>query len=122
MAEIFDDRNTVRSVFGQVLTLVLLAALLAALLLSVINDMYAFFKPQEAVLLHVDAPRTLSEFSRMLEENGVLLNPHVFFLYVRARKSAPLIEDFSGDLSLDCSMSYREILHALQKAQKIEAN
>lgn len=115
MARIFDDRDAVRSIFGKVITLVLLAALCASLLLSVAGDMYAFFKPQGTVLLHVSEPYTLIRFSRVLEEHGILRNPHVFSLYVKIKKKSALIEEFSGDLLLDRAMSYREILHALQK-------
>ena len=115
MAEIFDDRDTIKRIFGKVTMLVLLALLCTALLLSVANDMYAFFKPQGTVLLHIDTPCTLSDFSQLLEENGVLLNPHVFSLYVRAKGKSELVESFSGELLLDRTMSYREILRAMQK-------
>ena len=115
MAAIFDDRHTVKEIFGKVITLVLVALLGTALLLSVANDMYAFFKPQGTVLLRIDTPCTLSDFSHMLEANGVLLNPHVFSLYVKAKEKSALVEGFSGELLLDRAMSYREILRSLQK-------
>ena len=116
MAGILDDREAVRSIFGKVITLVLLASISTALLLSVANDMYAFFKPQGEVLLRIDDPCSLSDFSQLLESHGVLLNPHVFSFYVKRKKKASLIESFSGELLLNRSMSYREILQSVQKS------
>ena len=118
MARLFDDHEAVRTIFGKVILLVLLTLFCTAVLLSVANDMYAFFKPAGEVHLRLDSPCTLSSFSRTLEEQGVLLNPHVFSLYVKNKEKEALIEDFSGELSLDRSMSYREILHALSEQNK----
>ena len=115
MAGILEDREAVRVIFSKVLTLILLTLLFTALLLSVVNDMYAFFKPQGTVLLLVNEPAPLSDFSRLLEENGVLMNPHAFSLYVKTKEKVELVEEFSGELLLDRAMSYREILQALQK-------
>lgn len=115
MSEIWEDREAVRSIFANVITLVLLTLLFTALLLSVANDMYAFFKPQGTVLLLVNETGSLSDFSRLLEENGVLMNPHVFSLYVKSKEKTELVEAFSGELLLDRAMSYREILQALQE-------
>ena len=115
MAAIFDDRDAVRSIFGKVIALVLLATLCAALLLSIAMDMYAFFKPQGSVLLHIEKPLALASFSQTLENDGVLRNPHIFSLYVKLKKKTALVEGFSGELLLDRAMSYREILHSLQE-------
>ncbi len=107
------DSDLLRRAFRKILTIALLALFTAALLLSVINDMYAFFKPQRDVPFTLDEPCTLPKFSRLLEENGVLLNPHVFSLYVRAKDRVALVEEWTGSLVLDSSMSYREILACL---------
>ena len=93
-----------------------IALFFAALLLSVVNDMYAFFKPQGVVTLTVGEPCTLSAFSQLLESHGVLLNPHVFSLYVTIKDRTALVEGFSGTLVLDTDMSYREILLSLSEA------
>ncbi len=115
---VFDDRQTVRRGFCKIITIALLAVFCAALLLSVANDMYAFFKPQGAVTLTVNEPCTLPEFSYLLEENGILFNPHVFSLYVHAKDKAALVESFTGELALDSAMSYREIVLCLAEHAK----
>ena len=112
---LFDDKKTVRRVFRKVLVLSLLALFCATALLSIANDTYAFFKPQRTVALAISPPCTLDDFSRLLEENGVLLHPHLFSLYVKSKQKSELVERFSGELVLDSSMSYREILQALAK-------
>ncbi len=110
---LFDDAQTVRRVFRKVILIALLAAFLAAILLSVANDVYAFFKPSASVRLYVAEPCTLSDFSRMLEQNGVLFHPYLFSLYVKSRDQAPTVEAFSGEIRLNTDMSYREILRSL---------
>ena len=107
---LLDDAQTVRRVFRKVITIALLAVLFAAILLSVANDAYAFFKPQTSVRLYLTEPYTLSEFSRLLEQNGVLFHPYLFSLYVKSKEQAPVVESFYGELILDTAMSYREIL------------
>ena len=117
MARLFrDNRATTRLAFERVITLSLLALFCAALLLSVVNDAYAFFKPQGAVILTVSEPCTLFDFASLLEANGIVLNPHVFALYVRWMERAPMIEAFCGTLTLDRSMSYRQILQSVSAA------
>ena len=111
----FDDPDMTRRVFQQVITIALLALFCAALLLSVVNDMYAFFKPQGTVTLTVSEPCSLSDFARLLERHGILFNPHVFSLYVQSKDRVPLVEGWSGTLVLDTDMSYREILLALSE-------
>lgn len=119
---VFDDSATVRRGFCTVTRVVLLALLCAALLLSVVNDMYAFLKAEGEVHLTLDEPHSVRDFSRLLEDCGVLLNPHVFSLYVRAKERTALVESFSGELVLDRSMSYREILSYLaEHAPAVEA-
>ena len=53
----------------------------------------------------------------MLEECGVIANPHVFTLYVRSKDKTELLEAFVGNAELDRSMSYREILLAIKNAK-----
>ena len=101
-----------RYAFSCVTVITLLALLLAALLVSVMNDVYAFVKPDRAVTLTVDEPLSLSAVAALLERNGILANPTVFRLYADAKGKRALLESFSGELTLNSSMSYREILLA----------
>ena len=119
---LFDNAKATRRIFRKVTVIASLALFCAAILLSVVNDMYAFFKPQESVRLLVSAPCTLSDFSELLGDNGVLLNPHVFSFYVQTKDKTALVENFTGELVLNTSMSYREILLALAEGTVASAN
>lgn len=115
---LFDDRRTVRRVFRKILMIALCAALLAATVISIANDMYAFVKPDRTAHLSLPETESLSAFSRRLEQNGILANPHIFSLYVRSKDKVGVVEEFHGDIVLDSSMSYRDILLALAKQSK----
>lgn len=111
--------RTVRRAFGTVLTVALLGALFAALLLSVLNDVYAFVKPELSVTVTVEAPMSLSALARRLESEGIVWNPHVFMLYVRLRGQEKTASGFVGCVELNARMSYREILRALAQASSV---
>lgn len=113
MLGLFDDTQTVRRVFRKVITIALLAILFTAILLSIANDVYAVFKPDTAVRLYFNEPCSLAIFSRTLEQNGVLFHPYLFSLYVKSRDRISVVEGFYGELLLNASMSYREILRTL---------
>lgn len=106
----FSNGHTFGRVLSVVLTLTLLSAFIAAALLSFANDAYAFFTPTGEVLFSADSPLSLSDFSRHLEACGVISNPLAFTLYVRSKDKTELVESFLGSVTLDRSMSYREIL------------
>ena len=89
-----------------------MAVLFTALIVSIVNDLYAFVKPEGEVVLAIEAPTELSELSKLLEQSGVVSNPTVFRLYVKHKNRAEQLENFVGTLRLDTSMSYREILLA----------
>ena len=110
---LFDDTQTVRRGFRKVIIIALLATLLSAILLSLANDVYAVFKPDTAVHVSFNEPCSLSDFSRTLEQHGILFHPYLFSLYVKSRDRVSVVEAFYGDLSLNTSMSYREILRVL---------
>ena len=110
------ERKLYRFAFSRVCVLVLLALLGAAVLIALVNDLYAFVKPDHAVELQIREPITLNEWARLLEKNGVIQNPTAFQVYVRSKKKASLLEGFCGSLSLNASMSYREILLAMTES------
>ena len=109
------DKKLWRYAFAVVTVLVLFSLLLAALLLSLANDLYAFIKPDRPITLTVDAPMTLPELSRVLSEAGVIQNPTVFRLYVRSKARDTALESYTGTLTLNSAMSYREILLAFSE-------
>ena len=109
----FQANNKIRRyAFSCVTVITLTALLLAALLVSLANDAYAFVKPDRAVTLTVSDPLSLSELSALLARLGVVSNPTIFRLYADAKGMRSRLEEFSGELTLNSSMSYREILQA----------
>lgn len=109
---IFSDPRTVRRVFRKVAVVSLLAFFLAALLISVANDLYAFVKPDNPVTFTLSEPCSLDSLSRQLAENGVIENPYIFSHYAAMKGKQDTLEAFRGTVSLNSSMSYREILLA----------
>ncbi len=102
--------HCVKRTLSKFLPLCLFALLFAGLICSVANDMYAFVKKGREVSLVFDSCPTLNELSKILADNGVVSNPDVFKLYVKFKDKEGVVESFSGDLKLNTSMSYREIL------------
>lgn len=112
----FSNKKTVKRVFGVIFVMALTAAFLACILIAAANDIYAFIKSEGEIILEVSSPLSVSDFSKLLHDNEVISNPHIFNIYIRSKNRSPLIEGFSGEVKLDRSMSYREILLALQNA------
>lgn len=103
--------------FGTLIPLALLALLLSALILSIANDMYAFVKKDHEVTLHFTESATLDEFSGTLKANGILKNPSIFKLYVISKGKRSAVESFLGEIELNSSFSYRQILNQIQNNQ-----
>ena len=115
-----DGNRLWRFAFAYVTVISLFALLCAATLASVANDMYAFVKPDRTVTLSLDEPLPLPELAKRLEQEGILANPTVFRLYVRAKGKEAVTEAFSGELTLHSSMSYRELLLAFSSVGDAE--
>ena len=111
-----------RFAFARLTVLTLMVLLLAGLVISIANDMYAFVKEDRSVTLAVSSPRSLPELTAMLDEGGVIKNPTVFRVYVRAKGRTETAERFSGTLELNEAMSYREILLALSEQNENSMN
>ncbi len=107
-----NEKKAKRYAYGTVTVITLFALLPAALLVSVANDTYAFVKPEREVTLAIDTPLPLSEVAALLEREGIVSNPTVFELYTKVKGKIARIEGFSGELTLNSAMSYREILLA----------
>ena len=107
---LFDDRKLTRYACRLILVIALLACLIAALILATVNDVYAFIKRDQTVTVTLENAVSLSEFSDLLEDLGVVQNPHVFFAYAKLRGYQSKVEAFHGTVALNASMSYREIL------------
>ena len=102
--------KAIKRTLSKIIPLLFLALLFAALICSVANDMYAFVKKDREISLTVDSRTSLNDLSKILAENGVVNNPDLFELYVKLKHKETLVEEFCGDVKLNSSMSYREIL------------
>ena len=104
--------HTIKRALARVMPICFVALLFAGLVCSVANDMYAFVKSDNDVELTLEEPLTVNEISDALARKGVLKNPTVFMLYVKLKDKEAVLEEYTGDLNLNSSMSYREILSA----------
>jgi cell division protein YceG involved in septum cleavage len=109
-----EKKRFCRRAIGSIAVLTLWAILLSALLLSAANDMLAFVKSEEEVTLELCEPQTAYALACCLEERGVVRHPLLFTLYLRVKNQTAAAEGFCGTLSLNASMSYREILTELK--------
>lgn len=102
--------RTIKRALARIVPICFVALLFAGVICSVANDMYAFVKGDNEVELAVEEPLSVNEISDALAKRGVLKNPTVFMLYVKLKEKEALLEDYTGELKLNSSMSYREIL------------
>ena len=112
------SRITARGGWRTVIILTLISIFAASFILSVANDVYAFFTASGEITLQLESPIPLDQFSAMLEDNGIISNPHIFALYVRSKNKADIISSFHGTVRLDLLMSYRDILLAIDSSMK----
>ena len=95
---------------GGVISLFLVSLFLAGALLSVVNDMYAFIKPDAEITVELNKGMSAFRFAELLSENGVINNSVVFTIYLHSKNKSDEISELSGKWYLNSSMSYREIL------------
>lgn len=100
---------TFKRAFGIILPLCLVALLLAGAVISVANDVYAFVKPDAQITVNVSAP-SVKELSSVLQDAGVIKNAFIFEIYLRRRGLEDELALLDGDLTLNSSMSYRELI------------
>ena len=110
---LFSDKRSLRNAFERVIILTAIAVLISMLFISVVNDIYAFVKPEENISITLSQPLTLKELSRLLQEKGVIKNPTVFSIFIKSKNRAEQLESFVGEITLRRDMSYREIMLAL---------
>ena len=103
-------RQAVKRAMARIIPLCLFAVLIAGTVCSVANDVYAFVKEDNDILISFESPLSVDDKIRVMSDNGVFENPHVFKLYVKLKHKEALVEGFAGEMTLNSSMSYREIL------------
>ena len=101
---------TLNSGFGVIISICLLSLLFAGIFISVVNDVYAFVKPDTNVIISIEKGTAPKEFSNILLENGIIKNEFVFVCYLRSKDKHREVENIHGQWQLNQNMSYREIL------------
>ena len=101
-----------RRAMSIILPLCMLSFLICGLICSIANDIYAFVKKDMEITLQVEESSSLETISKRLGENGVVNNSAFFNLYVRSKGKVEKVQNFTGEITLNSSMSYREILEA----------
>lgn len=111
-----NKRRLYRIALARLSRIALLALLCVGIVVSAANDLYAFVKPDRAVVLTLGEPQPILRLSRHLASLGVIRNPSIFALYAKRSGRQAMLESFSGELALNASMSYRELLLAFANA------
>ena len=105
-------KSATRRAMSVILPLCMLSFLICGLICSAANDIYAFEKKDRELTLTIETPSSLKSVSKMLGKNGIINNSAFFDLYVKSKGKTDKIESFTGEIVLNASMSYREILDA----------
>ena len=105
-----NDKKALRNIFEFVTIVTALSLFLSLAAISVLNDMYALVKPDEAVNISIESPMSLSEISSLLGSKRIIKNPAIFSLFIKSKNRQEKLESFVGELNLRSNMSYREIM------------
>ena len=105
-------KSATRRAMSVILPLCMLSFLICGLICSAANDIYAFEKEDKELTLTIRSPSSLNTVSEMLGKNGIVDNSAFFSLYIRSKGKVDKIENFTGEITLNALMSYREILEA----------
>ncbi len=108
-------RQTLKRACGIILPLAVLSVLIAGVVVSVANDMYAFVKKDLEVSLEISASETLEDIAEKLGRSKVLNNPDIFVAYVKSKGAEGKIKEYSGNITLNSNMSYRQIVSEFSK-------
>ena len=109
----FIAKSSKRHLYGKITVMTLVAVFIALVIVSIANDVYAFIKKDVEVVLTIDELHSISELGYLLEEHGIISNPHIFTIYAKSNIKDKNALSFSNPVTLNRSMSYREILLVL---------
>ena len=111
-----EDKGQLVRIVAVIIPLCFFSVFVAAAVISLSNDMYAFVKPDKTInAVFSEEPRSLYSTAKQLDDYGVIENPAIFSLYVKSKNAEERVSAFSGELELNSSMSYREILKSFSK-------
>ncbi len=94
--------------------IVAVSLLLTFGIVSVGNDVFAFIKPDQTLVVNVPQGASTMSVAKTLESAGVIEHPLVFRLYSKLIKKADGTFQY-GDYSLNSNLGYDQIISALKK-------
>ncbi len=99
--------------FSKIAVIILISVLCACFVLSIINDLFAFVKPESSTALEITEPMSLWELSSLLQDRGIIENSFAFWAYAKMKGRDTQLEGFQGIAELNSDMGYRDILNNL---------
>ena len=114
------NAQRIKRACSVIIPLCFLSVFIALLVISCANDIYAFVKPQAEANVYFKRDDTLNTKAKQLEDGGIINNPALFSMYVRSKNAEDKVSSFEGNVLLDSSMSYREILKVFSETKNSE--
>lgn len=94
--------------------IVLVSLLLTAGIVNIANDVFAFIKTDESIVVNIPQGGTTKQISAALKQAGVINNPMVFRFYCKLKKADGTFQ--YGDYTLNSNLAYDQIISKLKKA------
>lgn len=91
----------------------LIALILTTGIISVANDIFAFIKPDESIIVTIEQGGTTSAIAKTLGNNGVISHPWLFRIYSKLKHADGQYQ--YGDYTLNSNLGYDQIISALKK-------
>lgn len=94
--------------------LIVLASLLLTFgIINISNDVFAFIKPDESIIVTIEQGVSTSAIANSLKKAGVIDHPLIFRLYSKLKKADGKYQ--YGDYTLNSNLGYDQIISALKK-------
>lgn len=93
--------------------IVAVSLLLTFGIVSAANDVFAFIKPDESIIVSVAQGDSVSAISKALADAGVIEHPILFRLYSKLKKADASYQ--YGDYTLNSNLNYDQIISKLKK-------
>ena len=100
--------------------LIVLAALLLTFgIITVSNDVFAFIKPDESIIVTIEQGGGTPAIAKALKKAGVIEHPLIFRLYSKLKKADGKYQ--YGDYTLNSNLAYDQIISALISEKRVAA-
>lgn len=93
--------------------IVAVSMLLTAGIITMANDVFAFIRPDESVVVNIEQNAGIYSISKTLKKEGVIEHPMLFRLYTRLKKANGKLK--FGTYTLNSNLGYDQIISKLKK-------